>query len=103
MTPRLLVLTLALAALAGCTTWIPEPDALMAGGDEGRLSELRQGRELYVNKCSGCHALIPVDRFDGARWTTEVAEMAKLNKVRLSAEDQTLLLQYLGTASRLPR
>jgi len=100
---RLSVLFLALAALAGCTTWIPEPDALMAGGDEGRLSNLRQGRELYINKCSGCHALIPVDRFDDARWTAEVAEMVKLNKVRLSAEDQSQLLGYLTIASHRPR
>ena len=72
---------------------------MMAGGDEGRLSDLRGGRELYINKCSGCHSLIPVDRFDDARWTAEVDEMLKLKKVRLSAGDREQLLRYLTTAN----
>ena len=75
----------------------------MAGGDEGRLSDLRGGRELYINKCSGCHSLIPVDRFDDARWTAEVDEMLKLKKVRLSVEDRDQLLRYLTTANDRPR
>jgi hypothetical protein len=75
----------------------------MAGGDEGRLSDLRAGRELYINKCSGCHSLIPVDRFDDARWTAEVDEMLKLKKVRMSIEDRDQLLRYLTTANERPR
>ncbi|MBV8878565.1 MAG: hypothetical protein JO332_01250 [Planctomycetaceae bacterium] len=75
----------------------------MAGGDEARLSDLRAGRELYIGKCSGCHALIPVDRYDDARWKAEVEEMVKLKKVRLGAEDQAQLLRYLTTANDRPR
>lgn len=93
------VLVPALAALAGCTVHIPVPDALMAGGDEGRLADLRQGRELYINKCSGCHSLFPVDRYDDSKWTSEVEEMLSLKKVRLSAGDRDLLLRYLTTAN----
>lgn len=90
---------LVLAALSGCAVYLPEPDMMMAGGDEGRLSDLRAGRRLYVDKCSGCHALIPVDRFDAARWEAEVAEMFKLKKVTLSGGDREQLLRYLTTAS----
>jgi hypothetical protein len=93
------VLVLALAALAGCTAYLPVPDALMAEGDDGRLADLRQGRELYINKCSGCHALWSVDRFDDAKWTSEVEEMMRLKKVRISAADRDLLLRYLTTAN----
>jgi hypothetical protein len=75
----------------------------MAGGDEARLSDLRAGRELYINKCSGCHSLIPVDRFDDARWTAEVDEMLKLKKVRMSDGDRDQLLRYLTTANDRPR
>ena len=75
----------------------------MAGGDEARLSDLRAGRELYINKCSGCHSLIPVDRFDDARWTAEVDEMLKLKKVRMSDADRDRLLRYLTTANDRPR
>jgi hypothetical protein len=102
-TSRVLTLILALAALAGCATYVPEPDALMAGGDDGRLADLKIGRQLYINKCAGCHSLFPVDRYDSARWTEEVEEMAKQKKVRLAPDDQTRLLLYLTTANERPR
>lgn len=101
--PRILTLVLVLAALAGCATYVPEPDALMAGGDDGRLADLKAGRQLYINKCGGCHSLMPVDRFDAARWTAEVEEMTTLKKVRLSPDDQAKLLLYLTTAPSRPR
>jgi hypothetical protein len=76
---------------------------MMAGGDEDRLSSLRSGRDLYIAKCSGCHALIPVDQYDDARWTAEVDEMLKLKKVRLTGEDRSRILAYLTTANKVPR
>lgn len=75
----------------------------MAGGDEARLESLRAGRELYINKCSGCHSLIPVDKFDDARWTAEVDEMVKTSKVRLTPEDRNRILAYLTAANDRPR
>ena len=95
-----LVLVLTLAALGGCVVYLPEPDMMMAGGDDARLSDLKAGRELYINKCSGCHALIPVDKYDDARWASEVDEMFKAKKVRMSAEDRDCLLRYLTTANK---
>jgi len=94
---------LALGLLAGCAIHLPEPDMLMAGGDEARLSDLRGGRQLYINKCSGCHALIDVDKYDDARWTAEVDEMLKLKKVRLTADDRSQILRYLTTANHVAR
>jgi hypothetical protein len=96
---RFLVLLLALAALAGCVVYLPEPDALMAGGDDARLGDLREGRQLYINKCSGCHSLFPVDKYDGARWTAEVDEMLQLKKVKLTVEDRNKILGYLTAAN----
>ncbi len=93
------ILVLALAALAGCAINIPEPDRMMAGNDEARLSDLKAGRELYINKCSGCHALHPVDQFDDARWTAEVDEMFKAKKVKMSNAERDQLLRYLTTAN----
>ena len=93
------VLVLALAVLAGCAAYLPEPDALMAGGDDGRLTDLRAGRDLYINKCSGCHSLFSVDRFDDERWSAEVDEMFRLKKVKMSAADRDLLLRYLTAAN----
>lgn len=83
--------------LAGCVAFVPVPTALMAGGDEARLAELRSGRELYVNKCSGCHALLDVDRYSDRQWTREVAEMLRLRKVKLGDDERDRLLLYLTT------
>lgn len=96
------VLVLALAALSGCAVYIPEPDVRMADGDVSKVQDLRAGRRLYIDKCSGCHSLIGVDRYDAARWESEVDEMFKLKKVKMSAEDRALLLGYLAAASRVP-
>src|SRR4029077_14822366 len=71
----------------------------MADGDDGRLADLRAGRELYINKCSGCHALKSVDLYDDATWTSEVLEMVAKKKVRLTEADRTQLLRYLTTAN----
>jgi hypothetical protein len=92
-------LVLAMAALAGCAVYLPQPDAMMAGGDDSRLVDLRAGRELYINKCSGCHSLIPVDRFDDAKWTSEVEEMFRLKKVKMTGDDRDRLLRYLTAAN----
>ena len=92
-------LALALAALAGCAVYLPVPDMMMAGGDDARLGELKSGRELYINKCSGCHALKSVDLYDDATWTSEVLEMVAKKKVRLTDADRTQLLRYLTTAN----
>lgn len=100
---KIRMLVLALAGLAaGCTVNIPVPDAQMAEGDEGRLAGLRAGREIYINKCSGCHALHAVDAFDDARWAAEITEMTANRKVRLSEEERQLLLRYLSTANARP-
>ena len=90
---------LALAALSGCAAFVPEPTALMAGGDGARLADLRAGRELYVAKCSACHPLFDVNKFSGERWTAEVHEMLKLKKVRLSTDERDRLILYLTVAS----
>lgn len=93
------ILALALAALAGCMANVPMPDALMADGDDSKLSDLRAGRDLYINKCSGCHALLSVDKYDDATWTSEVLEMVAKKKVRLNDADRVQLLRYLTTAN----
>src|SRR6185436_17196240 len=98
MKRALLVLT-AMAALAGRVANIPVPDALMADGDDTRLADRAAGRDLYINKCSGCHALKFVDLDVDATWTSEVLEMVAKKKVRLTDADRIQLLRYLTTAN----
>lgn len=96
---RRILLGLALAAAAGCAVSIPEPTPQMAAGDDAVLSDLKAGRTLYVNKCSGCHSLHPVEKYSDATWTSEVEEMTRLNKVKLRPEERARLLLYLTTAN----
>ena len=83
--------------LAGCATVAPDPTPLMAGGDLEVLDRLREGRRLYIDKCSGCHALKSVVDYSDQQWEGEVAKMIRLKKVRLEREDREKLLQYLTT------
>ncbi len=93
------LLAVLILGLAGCVANVPVPTPLMAGGDEARLSDLRAGRELYVNKCSGCHALRDVDRHTDREWTSEVHEMLRLKKVKLADAERDRLILYLTTVN----
>jgi hypothetical protein len=87
-----------LLGLGGCAANVPPPTAEMAGGDPARLAELREGRDLYISKCSACHVLYDADRFPADRWTREVHEMLRLKKVKLTEAQTDRLLLYLLTA-----
>ena len=93
------LLAVLLLGAAGCVANVPVPTVLMAGGDEVRLSELQAGRELYVNKCSGCHALLDVDKHSDREWSSEVHEMLRLKKVKLSDAERDRLILYLTTVN----
>ena len=84
---------------AGCATVIPEPTMEMAGGDATSFETLREGRRLYVAKCSSCHALIaPGTRTDDV-WREEVDEMLLKKKIRMAPGDREKLLAYLTAAN----
>jgi hypothetical protein len=42
---------------------------------------------------------MPVDRFDDDKWTSEVGEMIRLRKVRMTDEERDRLLGYLTAAN----
>ncbi len=88
----------ALAALAACADRAPEPTAAMAGGDAAVLLQLGDGRALYVDKCSGCHALVPADRFADRDWAAKV-EAHRDRKLRLSPAERDRVLLYLAAAN----
>jgi mono/diheme cytochrome c family protein len=96
---RRLAPVLGLLALAACAVNLPVPDLAMAGGDAARLEELQAGRRLYVNKCSGCHALEAPEARADAVWASEIEEMLAKKKVRLSHHERERLVLYLTTAN----
>lgn len=85
----------ALLVLAACADVAPVPTLQDAGGDQGRLQELQEGRRLYVGRCSGCHGLFPVTRFSDHEWEAQVRDMARHKRVKLVAREREQLVHYL--------
>lgn len=89
------ILSLA-AGLCGCVVHVPEPTLEMARGDPSVLAALEGGYETYRDKCSGCHALYPVERYNDDEWACKVDKMVRLNKVRFEPGQRERLLEYLS-------
>ena len=81
--PSLLLPTTADVSLAG-KRW--------AGTDS---LALRQGYELYVNKCGSCHMLYRPAKFTEEKWMKEVPDMGA--RAHLSAEQTEVILRYVLT------
>ena len=52
---------------------------------------MNEGKALYHNNCSSCHALIEPGQFDGEKWNTYVKKYGK----KLTLAEKELLLDYL--------
>jgi len=98
------LLTLAtLATLGACAGSIPRPTDQHAAVAAERWpgttrADLDRGRDLYVNRCSSCHALIEPQRFGPEKWEEMVGEMA--HRAKLRDEDKVKVLHYLVSFAR---
>jgi mono/diheme cytochrome c family protein len=95
-----------LLLLAGCAGQLPPPtdaDALRASAryPGTTVADLARGRQMYVEHCSGCHALVRPDRKGPDEWPKLVAEMT--DRAKLSDDIAQEILRYLVTASGAPR
>jgi mono/diheme cytochrome c family protein len=63
------------------------------------LSELSQGRSLYVSRCGSCHALKPPRELPAEQWQAEVGEMRAKNGVKLSDSEAQAIVRYLSVAA----
>lgn len=106
MSARALISLLALAGGLGCAAGLPEPTAAQVAAAASRgqtvsLEELRRGRSLYAERCSGCHALKHPTEHPPDVWPREVEEMREKQGVRLSAAEIGFIVSYLSSASAL--
>ena len=53
------------------------------------------GREIYLNKCGGCHSLIPPRQLSIARWREVLPVMA--DRAKMTADETEKVGQYLFT------
>ena len=81
------------ALIVGCAAAIPS----ITTGDAERVGVpidlLRDGRERYIAKCSGCHALYAPPKYTTAEWDREMEEMRE--RSRLTDEDFERITTFL--------
>jgi cytochrome c5 len=93
------------AALVACGgSPIPHPTAADAARGTTQfadltLSELSQGRTLYVSRCGSCHTLKRPAELKPEQWEHEVGEMREKNGVKLSDQETQAIVRYLSVAA----
>ena len=97
--------SLLLVALSACgSSAVPEPTAADASRSSAHfpgitLSELEQGRHLYMSRCGSCHALKRPSELQPEQWQAEVGEMREKNGVKLSETEAQAIVRYLSVAA----
>lgn len=91
--------------LSGCGGTVPLPTAEHRSYAENRWQgknvNLDLGRDMYIEKCSGCHSLIPPSKFGEEKWMEEIKEMKV--KAKLSDDEEFAILTYVLTEASVPR
>ena len=91
--------------LSGCGGTVPLPTAEHRSYAEnrwqGKNENLELGRDMYIEKCSGCHSLIPPAKFGEEKWVEEIKEMKV--KAKLSDDEEFAILTYVLTEASVPR
>jgi hypothetical protein len=100
---KLLLLSLLAGACAGQLPPPSEADALRASAryPGTTVADLARGRTLYVEHCSGCHALVRPAIKQPDDWPKLVAEMT--DRAKLDERTAQEILRYLVVASGAPR
>ena len=62
------------------------------------LTELKKGRELYVNNCASCHQLYAPNKYDSKTWIHNLDEMQP--KAKITDEQKKLIFDYLVNAPK---
>ncbi len=86
---------------AGCAAALPHPSAASAARAQGRwpdssLAQLEQGRSVFAQRCSGCHALPLPDSRTEAEWKKVLDEMAA--EAKLTPEERVKVERFVLSA-----
>ncbi|MFZ4590834.1 MAG: hypothetical protein ACOYN6_07535 [Ignavibacteria bacterium] len=89
---RTLVVFLFASTLYSCTSALYEP-GLKEVKDEVLLSELKEGRKKYIQKCGSCHNLYLPEKYTKTEWEDWLGKMEK--RAKLSEKDKSVIFKYL--------
>ena len=97
-----LVLTFSLVFAAACGAALVHPgpaDAELAATrwPGTTVPALEQARDLYVSRCSRCHALKVPEQYPAARWPDLIGRME--HKAKLTPEETAEITRFLVTTS----
>lgn len=77
----------------GSALYIPTSETV---NDTASLTELQEGRKLYINHCGSCHNLYKPQSYTREKWTHQMLEMKV--EAKISDEQAVLILNYLTSA-----
>ena len=97
-------LPLFLVLAAGCASLPrPEPEDVVRGRtrfSELDLQRLSTGRNAYVQRCGGCHALHLPKRLSADAWPAMLTKMQE--EIELSPAERSVIEQFLVTMALRP-
>ncbi|HLP41884.1 MAG TPA: hypothetical protein VK465_10285 [Fibrobacteria bacterium] len=107
--PALAAATALLAGLAGCagSRAIPEPTdihlerAEALGFPSPTLESLRQGRKLYISRCSNCHTLYAPAEYTPESWPAIVEDMR--DNAEIGEAEMRDIIRYVTAVSAAAR
>ena len=85
-----MVVTIIIICACASRLYIPDQNNTAAGSN---LSEIQEGRILYISKCGGCHSLVLPEKHDKEQWPALVDKMEK--KAKITQVEKKLILNYL--------
>ena len=102
MKALLLACIVTAAVLASCTGQVPEPTSAHVARAQARwpdttARDLRAGRELFVERCSGCHTLPRPSQHSAKEWPGIMAKMTPL--VHMKPDQIEKVQRYLMVLS----
>lgn len=104
--PKFLLLLTALLAAVACAGILPEltPDseaAFAARWPAAAATQMRTGRGLFVQRCSGCHTLPNPAKHDATGWEVTLDRMG--SKAHLDSQGHEAVSHYLIFISEMRR
>ncbi len=83
--------------ITSCSVKLYEPSAETVSTN-ANLTKLKQGKELYINKCAECHSLKQPEKYSADKWVKLVKVMSK--KAKINDDQASLILQYVTKGER---
>ncbi|GAC1547054.1 MAG: hypothetical protein NVS2B9_14110 [Myxococcales bacterium] len=78
------------------------PVAFLGCGGGRPRGPVSDGERVYRSKCAACHRLYEPGERTRDQWESALAKMERLKKVRLTPEEEDLILGYLAGRPETP-